>query len=86
MSDLYSSTLRNDRAKVEEARKLVRKQHELAENTLSTVRVSADLSSLIQQGEQMYAQVMDLQTPALVPFENLQMQREFEALTSRLRG
>ena len=86
VSDLYSSTLRNDRAKVEEARKLVRKQHELAENTLSTVRVSADLSSLIQQGEQMYAQVMDLQTPALVPFENLQMQREFEALTSRLRG
>jgi hypothetical protein len=65
---------------------LVTKQHELAENTLSTVRVSADLSSLIQQGEQMYAQVMDLQTPALVPFENLQMQREFEALTSRLRA
>ena len=85
VSEVYASTLRNDRAKVEEAKKLVAKQHELAENTLSTVRVSADLSSLIQQGEQMYAQVMDLQTPALVPFENLQMQREFEALTTRLR-
>ena len=85
VSEVYASTLRNDRAKVMEAKKLVTKQHELAENTLSTVRVSADLSSLIQQGEQMYAQVMDLQTPALVPFENLQMQREFEALTTRLR-
>ena len=86
VSEVYASTLRNDRAKVQEAKKLVTKQHELAENTLSTVRVSADLSSLIQQGEQMYAQVMDLQTPALVPFENLQMQREFEALTTRLRS
>lgn len=86
VSEVYASTLRNDRAKVQEAKKLVTKQHELAENTLSTVRVSADLSSLIQQGEQMYAQVMDLQTPALVPFENLQMQREFEALTIRLRS
>ncbi len=59
--------------------------HKLAENTLSTVRVSADLTSLVRQAEGMFQEVMSLQTPALVPFENLQLQREFEAVTVRLR-
>jgi len=86
VTDIYANALRADRSKVEEARNIVRKLHELAENTLSTVRVSADLSALVRQSESLYKQVMSLQTPALVPFENLQMQREFEAVTQRLKA
>jgi hypothetical protein len=86
VTDIYATALRADRSKVEEARKIVSKLHELAENTLSTVRVSADLSTLVRQSEGLYKQVMSLQTPALVPFENLQMQREFEAVTQRLNN
>ena len=85
VTEIYSNALRSDRSKVDEARKIVSRLHELAENTLSTVRVSADLSSLVQQGEGLYKQVMSLQTPELVPFENLKMQREFEEVTQRLR-
>lgn len=84
VTDIYADALRADRSKVEEAKSIVSKLHELAENTLSTVRVSADLSALVRQSEGLYKQVMSLQTPALVPFENLQMQREFEAVTQRL--
>ena len=85
VTEIYSNALRSDRSKVDEARNIVSRLHELAENTLSTVRVSADLSSLVQQGEGLYKQVMSLQTPELVPFENLKMQREFEEVTQRLR-
>jgi hypothetical protein len=85
VTDIYANALRADRNKVEEARSIVSKLHELAGNTLSTVRVSADLSALVRQSEGLYKQVMSLQTPALVPFENLQMQREFEAVTQRLK-
>lgn len=84
VTDIYGAALRTDRSKVEKARGIVQKLYELAENTLSTVRVSADLSTLVRQSEGLYKQVMSLQTPALVPFENLQMRREFEAVTQRL--
>lgn len=86
VTEIYENALRADRAKVLRARALVEELHKLAENTLSTVRVSADLSSLIRQAEGMFKEVLSLQTPALVPFENLQLQREFESVTVRLRG
>jgi hypothetical protein len=86
VTEIYGQALHADRDKILRARALVVEQLKLAENTLSTVRVAADLSSLIRQAEGMYKEVMSLQTPALVPFENLQLQREFEAVTVRLRG
>ena len=51
---------------------------------LKTVQVSSDLSALMKQNESLYHDVMALQVPDLVPFENLQMQRELEAVTARL--
>jgi hypothetical protein len=86
VTSAYADALRADRNNVQKARELVGKVYALAENTLSTVRVSADLSVLVRQNESLYKQVVSLQTPALVPFENMQMQREFEAVTARLRS
>jgi hypothetical protein len=86
VTKIYSTALRADREKVAQARVLIEKLHDLAQNTLSTVRVSADLSSLIQQAEGMYQEVMSLHTPVIVPFENLQLKKEFEAVTSRLKN
>jgi hypothetical protein len=82
---IYGSALREDSTKVEKARDLIRAHHDVAENTLRTVQVSADISALVSQNESLYSEVMELQVPDLVPFENLQMQREFEAVTARLR-
>ena len=76
----------DDAKKIQRARELVRKHHEVAENTLKTVQVSASLSALMTQNESLYRDLMELQMPELVPFENLQMQREFEAVTIRHRG
>ncbi|PLW68158.1 hypothetical protein [Pseudohalioglobus lutimaris] len=82
---IYEEALKSDTKKVSKARKLVRKQHDAAENTLKTVQVSAVLSDLVRQNEALYQEVMTLQAPELVPFENLQIQREFEAVTTRIQ-
>ena len=72
--------------KIAQARDLVRQLIELAENTLSTVRVSSDLANLIQRSETLIDQVITLQAPDLVPFENLELKKEFENVTSRIRS
>lgn len=82
---IYRDALVADAEKVNQAREMLRKHHDVAENTLKTVQVSSDLSVLMTQNESLYHDVMALQVPDLVPFENLQMQREFEAVTARLR-
>ena len=58
---------------------------ELAANTLATVRVSSDLLTMMKSAETMLQEVLSLQTPELHPFENLDLQREFEAVTMRLQ-
>lgn len=82
---IYEEALLSDTNKVMKARKLVSKQHDAAENTLKTVQVSAVLSELVRQNETLYHEVMTLQAPELVPFENLQIQREFETVTKRIK-
>lgn len=86
VTEIYEEALKSDRAKVVRARAMIEELHKLAENTLSAFPVSADLTSLVRQAEGMYEELMSLQTPALVPFENLQLQREFEAVTVRIRS
>ncbi len=86
VTGIYRDALIEDSEKIKRARELVQKHHDVAENTLKTVQVSADLSSLVSQNESLYREVMELQVPELVPFENLQMQREFEAVTARLQS
>ncbi|MEH6585226.1 MAG: hypothetical protein V7720_01645 [Halioglobus sp.] len=83
---IYRDALIADAQKVNQAKEMLRKHHDVAENTLKTVQVSSDLSALMTQNESLYHEVMALQVPDLVPFENLQMQREFEAVTARLRA
>lgn len=83
---IYREALIADAEKVTQARVMLGQHHDVAENTLKTVQVSSDLSALMTQNEGLYHEVMALQVPDLVPFENLQMQREFEAVTARLRS
>ena len=63
----------------------VQKIHQLAANTLATVRVASDLLTMMKSAESMLQEVLSLQTPELHPFENLDLQREFETVTMRLQ-
>jgi len=82
----YEAILFENKNKIVQARGLVRKLIELAENTLNTVRVSSDLANLIQRSENLIDQVVTLQAPDLVPFENLELKKEFESVTNRIRN
>ena len=85
VANVYEDVLRQDKAKTLEARGIVKNLHKLAENTLKTVTVSADLVSLMKESQGLYNEVMQLQTPDLVPFENLELKREFEAVTLKMQ-
>jgi hypothetical protein len=55
-------------------------------NTYETVRVSGELVGLVRSSRQLLEGLLDRQVPALQPFKNLEMQREFEKLTAQLRS
>ena len=55
-------------------------------NTYETVRVSGELVGLVKSSRKLLNGLLNRQVPALRPFENLEMQREFEKLTAQLRA
>lgn len=85
VASIYENALIEDRTRAVQAREIVRNLLRLAENTLKTVKVASDLVSLMRDSQGLYDEVMQLQTPSLVPFENLELKKEFQAVTEKLR-
>lgn len=81
---LYEEILRKDLLKIETGLKKVNDNYLVSLNTFQTVTVAADLASLMAENSNLFNEVMSIQVPELIPFENLQMQKEFEALTLQL--
>lgn len=54
-------------------------------NTYETVRVSGELVGIVKASQKLLDGLISRQVPALRPFRNLEMQREFEKLTEQLR-
>ena len=86
VASIYEDALREDRLRAIQAREIVRNLLRLAENTLKTVKVASDLVSLMKDSQGLYDEVMQLQTPSLVPFENLELKKEFQAVTEKLKA
>lgn len=76
----------------EQAQEVARARMQLATdiaaawNTYETVRVSGELVALVRSSRQLIQGLLDRQVPPLRPFENREMQREFERLTAELRA
>ncbi|MCI5041011.1 MAG: hypothetical protein MRY81_15165 [Donghicola eburneus] len=85
VASIYESVLVEDRTRAIQAREIVRNLLRLAENTLKTVKVASDLVTLMKDSQGLYDEVMQLQTPSLVPFENLELKKEFQAVTEKLK-
>ena len=81
---LYEKILRKDLKKIENGLKKVNDNFLVALNTYETVNVSADLAALMAGNNNLFNEVMSLQTPELIPFENLQIQDAFETLSLQL--
>jgi uncharacterized small protein (DUF1192 family) len=83
---IYRQYLKDQATQVRQARRELEKDIAAAWNTYETVRVSGELVSLVRSSQQLLEGLMNRQVPALRPFENLEMQREFQKLTEQLRG
>ncbi|UHD15527.1 hypothetical protein [Thiocapsa bogorovii] len=84
-AEIYRRYLREQATQVKQARRELEKDIAAAWNTYETVRVSGELVNLVRSSQQLLDGLMNRQVPTLRPFENLEMQREFQKLTEQLR-
>ena len=82
---LYKVSMQQDLNNMSKAHRLLMEDYTLAVNTLNTVTMSSQVSNLITDSSQLFDKIMALQAPELVPFNNLQMQKEFSALTDKIK-
>ena len=82
---IYRQYLIDQATQVKKARRDLEKDIATAWNTYETVRVSGELVGLVKSSQRLLEGLMNRQVPALRPFENLEMRREFEKLTDQLR-
>jgi hypothetical protein len=83
---LYREYLVQQSREVSQSRQRLQRDISTAWNTYETVKVSGDLVSLIRTSGRMLGELFNRQVPELRPFANLEMQREFQKLTVRLRS
>ena len=82
---LYRQYLNEQGRQVTAARVALESDIATAWNTYETVRISGELVHLVRASRNLLDGLLKRQVPALRPFKNLAMQREFEKLTERLR-
>jgi len=82
---LYKRSMQGDVNNMSQAHSLLVEDYKLAVNTLNTVTMSSQVSNLINDSSQLFNKIMALQAPELVPFNNIQMQKEFSALTDKIK-
>lgn len=83
---LYRNYLIDQERKIIESQRQLESDIATAWNTYETVKVSGEMVSLMQTSQLLLQNLFNRQVPALRPFDNLEMQREFEKLTTQLRG
>lgn len=81
----YSDYLERQRQQIGQSRRRLSRDVAVAQNTYETVKMSGDLVALMQDSRQRLDSLFRLQVPPLRAFENLDMKREFQRLTLRLR-
>ena len=82
---LYRDYLVQQREGLVDAQEKLQENLSVAENTYETGKISGDLLRVMSSGEDLFGLLFELQVPTLRPFENLQVKREFEKLTTKLR-
>jgi predicted nucleic acid-binding Zn-ribbon protein len=83
-ADKYRDHLQNQKTQVEQSLHKLRQQWAVAVNTYKTVTLSRDLVAMLRSSGKEFNALMQLDIPPLQPFENLEMQQEFNKLTNRI--
>lgn len=86
VAECYADYLKRQRRHVATSRERLSTDLAVAQNTFETVKMSGDLVALMQDSRRITDDLFNLQIPPLRPFENAEMKREFQRLTSTLRA
>lgn len=81
----YAEYLASQQQQIGLSRDRLSRDIDVAQNTYETVKISGDLVALMQDSRHLLDSLFELQVPPLRTFENLEMKREFQRLTSQLR-
>lgn len=81
----YNEDLLKSKEKMLEAQKTTKDNLKLSMNTYKTVLLSSDLYTIIEDSKNLFNNIMKTQMPEIVPFENIQIQKKYEEITSQLK-
>jgi hypothetical protein len=84
VATLYKKNLQDELKQIEEARDVGIKNLDVSKNTFETVSLSSDLYKIISSSQEMMSEVMKLQIPTIIPFENIKMRDKFKELTDKI--
>ncbi len=84
VATLYKKNLKDELKQIRKAQVVSRKNFDLSKNTFETVRLSSDLFKVISTSQEMLKEVMKLQIPTIVPFQNIEIQKKFQELTDEM--
>lgn len=85
-ADLYQQHLNEQGQKMMVMRDKTQTDLHVALNTYDTVKVSGELVNLLRSSSKSFDDVLNIQVPDLLVFQNLQMKEEFSALTTKLKN
>ena len=83
---MYRDYLLRQAGDVSASKKRLAHDLAVARNTYETVKVSGELVQLIYSSEELMQTLFSRSVPTMFTFQNLQVKREFEKLTERLRA
>jgi|GEM_PF-241469 len=81
---LYQQHLLQQKQKITVSRQKTEANLRVAQNTYNTVTVSGELVNLLRTSQKAFDILLNIQTPDLLIFQNLQMKQEFASLTTQI--
>ena len=83
-AQMYRKNLLRQKEKIVKAHKIAGENLLLARNTYETVSLSSQLYAIMKENEKLFNQLLTVQTPELVPFQNAELQQKYNEITAKL--
>ena len=80
----YEKILEKQKKSLESALKKTREQTTVAYSTYDTAASATNLVNLISQTQNSFNEIMNLQLPKIVPFENAELAMRFEEISNQI--
>tara|TARA_B100000989_G_scaffold280387_1_gene243780 strand:+ start:896 stop:2197 length:1302 start_codon:yes stop_codon:yes gene_type:complete len=80
----YDEILEKQKVSLEEASEITKEQITVAYSTYDTAANSANLVSLINETEDSFNKILDMQLPEIIPFENTELELKFQEVSGQI--